>query len=134
MGCYQFDYQIVVGKTRPLPLLEVMLFGPTGASPVLALIDSGAEHCIFPESKALDVGIDLPAKANYELQYGGSVAPGKNVDSYIYLGQRRIRTNIVFVERRAFPYALLGRNRVFSQFNEVVFLEKLRTPRVEFRY
>ena len=59
---------------------------------------------------------------------------GRRVRAYIELEQQRLDTDIVFVERLDVPYGLLGRRGVFSRFNEVVFLEKIRTPRVEFRW
>ena len=43
-------------------------------------------------------------------------------------------TDVVFVERLEFPYALLGRRGVFAQFREVAFIEKSNPPRVEFRW
>lgn len=134
MGVLSFDYQIVAGESNLLPLCEIRLLGPTGAVPILAMIDSGATHPIFPMKAAEDAGIVLPRNANFWIQYGGSRTDARKVDAALMLRDFRWRAEVAFVERLDFRYALLGRIGVFAQFNEVVFLEKLKNPRVELRY
>ena len=53
---------------------------------------------------------------------------------YVQLGDKRWNAEVIFVERLAFSYGLLGRKGIFNQFNEVTFLEKSKVPRVEFRW
>jgi hypothetical protein len=132
MSLLSCDYQILSGQSFPLPICNLHLLGPNGKVLVRALIDSGATHPIFPEKAAEDAGIGLPRYANFTIRYGGSITPGRKVKAYMALGEVRWGAEVVFVERLDFPYALLGRIGVFAQFNEVTFLEKVKTPRVEF--
>jgi hypothetical protein len=128
-----FPYQIVAGRGRPAPICDVALLGPQGHAGVRALVDSGAVYSVFPRKAAEDAGIMLSAGVKTLIQYGGSRDVGTRLRSYIELGGSRYRVDVVFVERLAFRFALLGRAGVFSQFREVAFLEKAATPRVEFR-
>lgn len=133
MGTVSFPYQIVVGWGRPVPLCDVTLLGPEGRARVRALVDSGAVYSVFPRKAAEDAGIMMAAGVKTLIQYGGSRDVGTRVRRYIELGGNRYRVDVVFVERLPFRFALLGRGGVFSQFREVTFLEKIATPRVEFR-
>ena len=117
-----------------MPLCDVYLIGPKDRARVTAAVDSGALYSVFPLRAAEDAGLVLPTVANFPIQYGGSVTLGRRVRAYIELEYRRWSTEIVFVEKLDLPYGLLGRRGVFGQFNEVAFLEKIRTPRVELRW
>ena len=127
-------YRIVLGRPEPLPLCDVYVLGPRGRARVTCVIDTGALYSHFLAGVAEEVGILLPTSPNHPIQYGESRSMGRRVRAYIELEQQRLDTDIVFVERLDVPYGLLGRRGVFSRFNEVVFLEKIRTPRVEFRW
>jgi hypothetical protein len=133
MPVVSYDYQILVGDRFPRPICEIKLYGSKRAVPQRVLVDSGAEYTIFHESVAEDLGIELANGQRMPVQYGGSTAFGTLVDTVIEVGGCRFRVDAIYVERLDFPYGLLGRRCVFSRFNEVVFLEKLKTPRVEFR-
>lgn len=98
------------------------------------MFDSGALLPIFPRRAAEDAGVSLPDAPNFPIQYGGGVEQGRRVRAYIEIRQRRLDVEIVFVERLELPYALLGRRGIFGYFNEVAFLEKVATPRVELRW
>ncbi len=97
------------------------------------MVDSGAVYSVFPRKAAEVAGIMLDAGGQTLVQYGRSQDVGTRLRSYIELGGSRYRVDVVFVERLAFRFALLGREGVFPQFREVAFLEKIATPRVEFR-
>lgn len=127
-------YQIEGGSPHMLPLCEVALLGPNGRMPVRVMIDSGAVYSVFPRKAAEDAGIRLPGSPNHQTQFGGSVTPGWRHPVDIELQGHRWRMEIVFVEHIAYSYALLGRRGVFARFNEVVFIEKSPTPRVELRW
>jgi len=133
MPIVKYNYQILVGENDPKPICEIMLYGSRRAAPQRVKIDSGATYTIFHQSVAEDLGIELANGQNFPIQYGGSITPGRLVDSVIEVGGWKFRVDAVYVERLEFPYGLLGRRCVFSRFNEVVFLEKQKTPRVEFR-
>jgi hypothetical protein len=127
-------YRIAWGRPELLPLCDVYLIGPKERVRVTSVVDSGALCPVFPLRAAEDAGIVLPASANCSIQYGGSVTLGRRVRVYIELKHRRWDTEIIFVEKLDLPYGLLGRQGVFGQFNEVAFLERIRTPRVELRW
>jgi len=127
-------YRIIFGTQDLLPLCDVYVLGPRGRARVTSLLDTGAFYSVFPTRVAEDVGLPLPKSPNFPIQYGGSVAYGRRIRCHIELEQRRLDTEIVFVERLDFPFGLLGRRSIFSRFNEVVFLERVRTPRVELRW
>jgi hypothetical protein len=129
-----FPYEIVLGRPELLPLCTVDVLGPKGRARVRAVFDSGAEFPVFPRRAADDVGMPLPAAPNFPIQYGGSREYGRRVRAYIEIRQRRLDTEIIFVDRLAFAYALLGRRGIFGRFNEVAFLERVAAPRVELRW
>ncbi len=128
------DYRFVPGYDRRMPICDLYLIGPRGRVTVRALVDSGATYSVFPIKAAEDAGIRLTAGLNLLVQYGGSDVLGRQVPAYLELKGRRFNADVVFVERLNFSFALLGRVGVFAQFNEVVFLEKIKNPRVEFRW
>ena len=127
-------YRILLGRPELLPLCDVDLLGPRGRARVTSVFDTGALYAVFPTRVAEDVGLPLPRSPNFAVQYGGSVAFGRRIRAYIELAERRLDTEIIFVDRLDLPYGLLGRRGVFNRFNEIVFLEKERTPRVELRW
>jgi len=48
------------GRTvRPRPLIPVTLIGPGGTSRARALVDTGADDTLFPDSAAVNIGLDL---------------------------------------------------------------------------
>jgi hypothetical protein len=48
------------GRTvRPRPLVNILVIGPTDSRLRPALLDSGADDTIFPETLATDIGLDL---------------------------------------------------------------------------
>ena len=121
------------GHYESLPLCEVSLIGPARTVPVIAAVDSGATHPFFPASSAADAGIDLSKARSFHVTFGGSDAFGKATVCYLTIGGRRLRAEVVFVDDIQLGYALLGRSGIFSQFNEVSFLERSADKRVEFR-
>ena len=124
-------YRIVAGEPYPVPLCDVYLLGPAGRILVDAVIDSGAVRPIFPRKAAEDAGIQLPSAPNSRIQYGGGFTDCVLMRVHLLLGELRWDVDVSFAERLDLPYALLGRRGVFSQFNEVKFLEKSAPARVE---
>jgi hypothetical protein len=134
MSVLGLPYRFMLGRGDLLPLCDVYLIGPATRALVTALIDSGAVYPVFPERAAEDAGITLPKVRRFTVQYGGGTSAGTLARVYIELVGRRWETDIVFVERLDPPYALLGRRGVFARFNEIAFLERVPTPRVELRW
>ena len=128
-------YRIVAGRPEQLPLCDVYVLGPLGRLLVTCVVDTGTMYPVFPQKVAEDAGLSLSTvPKTFRIQYGRNDDFGRLVRTHIELEQQRFDTEIVFVERLAFPYGLLGRRGVFSRFSEVVFLEKVRPPRVELRW
>ena len=127
-------HRIVAGRTELLPLCDVDVLGSRGRQPVTCVVDTGAMYPVLLAQVAEDVGLSLPKSPNFTIQYGGSVEFGRLIRVYIELERQRFDTEIVFVENLPFHYGLLGRRGVFSRFNEVVFVEKVATPRIELRW
>lgn len=118
-----------------IPLCDVRLHGPARSVTAEAVVDSGAVYSFFPRSAAEDAGIDLERGRAFEAIFGGSVdRKAKLVRVDLNIQDRRIRAEVVFVERLALGYALLGRQGIFSQFNEVCFLERTLDRRAELRF
>ncbi len=134
MRVLSLPYEIVLGRSALLPACDIHLLGPHGRALVKVVVDSGAEYPVFPASAAEDAGLPLPVAPNVFIQYGAGRSPGRLLRAYIELRGRRWDTEIVFVERLDFRYGLLGRRGVFARFNEVAFLEKVSTPRIELRW
>lgn len=124
-------YQVVTSEPYPLPLCDVYLLGPAGRVLVRAVLDSGAVRPIFPRTAAEDAGIALPTRTDHVIQYGGGRTNCVLFRSQLVLGDFRWSADVSFVDRLELPYALLGRRGVFSQFNEVKFLEKTLPARIE---
>jgi hypothetical protein len=83
---------------------------------------------------AENVGLDISKGAIQPIEYGGSAASGRRLPVYLEVRGRRLRSEMVFVHRLDFPFVMLGRMGVFPWFNEVAFLERIKAPRVEFRW
>ena len=128
-------YRIVAGEKYLLPICSLTLLGPgtSGRASLDVLVDTGATFSVFPNRAAEDVGLPLPRSPNFPLRFGSSVLPGRRTTAYVELDGRRFRTDVVFVERLLFRFALLGRRGIFARFREVAFLERRPSPAVEFR-
>jgi hypothetical protein len=130
----RFDYRIVPQEPHPVPLVELLLYGPRDTVVIPAVVDSGAVRPIFPRQAADDAGIALPASPNSRIQYGIGPTRAWLARAEVSLGERRWRVEVSFVERLELGYALLGRRGVFGQFNEVAFAEKVAVPQLVFRW
>jgi hypothetical protein len=118
-----------------VPTCSLSLLGPAapGRTPIEALIDSGATVSVFHRSAADSVGIELPRAHNYRIGYGGSTVPGWKQRVTLDMRGQRWTCDVVFVDRLAFPYSLLGRSGVFPRWKEVTFVEQQSPAFVEFR-
>lgn len=70
------------------PYLLVTLFHGTEKRRVLALVDSGADYCLFHSSVAAELGIDL--KSGWVKDFGG-IAAGQDVQAYMHTIQIEIQ-------------------------------------------
>src|SRR5258708_32466502 len=60
--------------TRPKPLIEISLGGPSDTRLVQALLDTGADDTVFPERYAALIGIDLTNAPEAEASGIGGLA------------------------------------------------------------
>jgi hypothetical protein len=140
MPQFKLHYQAHSGKAGHghLPLCELALIGPIRRVPIIAVVDSGATHPMFPASAAMDAGIDLSRARPISVDFGGSTTVGKLVRTYIeFLGlsERRLCPDVIFVEEEMkLGYAMLGRRGIFAQFAEIAFAEKISPGRIIFRW
>lgn len=129
-----FRYRILSGQPYLFPMCDLQLLGPRGRANLVALVDTGATYSLFPASAARDVGIVLPLAPNQNVQYGDSLGFGRRVRADILLGSRQMRVPVVFVERLAFRFALLGRLGVVARFNSLTFVERSDRPWTAFAW
>ncbi|MBI2373115.1 MAG: retropepsin-like domain-containing protein [Deltaproteobacteria bacterium] len=116
------------------PLCPVTVVGPNGSRAIDALVDTGADVSCFPRTLAVELGIDLTRGSACPIVFGSSTSHGiRTTADLIFAGQRR-RPDVVWVGDMVYPHPVLGRSGVFSIFGEVAFIERERTPRVEFRW
>jgi hypothetical protein len=134
-GVFVQQYRQVIGESFPVPLIDLILIGPTERIPLVAMVDSGAYRPIFPKKAAEMAGIELSNCYAGGVQYGGSVTSGKIARVKIELIPNGpiLDTSILFVDEFQFPYFLLGRIGFFDRFNEVAFIQKPKPGRVELR-
>jgi len=123
---------------RLLPICTLYLLGPGGTegqprTPIEALVDSGAAESVFHASAAEAVGIELPIAPNATVGYGASTVAGWRTRVRLELRGEQWNCAVIFVEKLAFSYSLLGRRGVFARVREVTFVEQQRPHFVEFR-
>ncbi|SRR6266446_5260734 len=70
------------------PYLLVTLYYGTNKRPVLSLVDSGADYCLFHSSVASELGIEL--KGGWLKEFGG-IATGEPVQAYMHTIQIEIQ-------------------------------------------
>lgn len=111
------------------PVVEVVILGPRKAS-VHALIDSGADFCIFDDRVTEYVGVEFePQLHRNATGIGGTLrARGAWVD--LMVARRRLRMPIFFAPN--LPINLLGRDDFFRIFH-VCFDERAHELELRFR-
>ncbi len=109
------------GPNIAYPLVPVTLFGPSGSVTFLALLDSGADDCIFHADYAAQVGLQV--KAGRQEKRGG-IVPDETTPVYVHevdmsIGdhQARFRCEVAFslVMPKQPTDQLIGREGVFDK-------------------
>ena len=83
----KFKYRKIPNVTHPgkgwfnRPYLKVRLFNGAKHQDVLALVDSGADACLFHSSIADELGIDT--RSSLRTDFGG-IAAGEVVEAYVH--------------------------------------------------
>jgi len=120
------------------PICVVLIQGPTRYASIRALVDSGATHPFFPESAAIEAGLDLERAQRFHCDFVGASTEGRKVRNVtLAIRGHRLVSDIVFIEDAMidhFGLPLLGRAGVFSSFDEIAFRERDDPMRVELRW
>jgi predicted aspartyl protease len=108
-----FQYR-ELGPNLFFPAVDVTLIGPNGEEDLLAIIDTGAQYCLFSGLRAHSIGLDLTTGRRERLSglAGQLLARVHEVELEI-LGTR-FRCEVAFSEQHI-PRELLGRHTLFNQ-------------------
>jgi len=100
------------------PIIPITLFGPKGSVSIDALIDSGADRCLFNDQIGREIGLDLE-KGEKEIFSG---IEGGQIGAYLH----KIQLKIIGIEKRieiiaGFSdapgvFAILGQDGFFDAF------------------
>lgn len=104
------------GDVRFLPMVEVSVHGPAGSRELVALVDSGAEHCVlgFDVSDRLKISL-MDAEHVIVIGAGGHDLDGYKTAVDLQLGRRRWQAPVLFSQAGA-RRAILGQIGVFAFF------------------
>jgi hypothetical protein len=118
---------------RFAPIIPVTLFSRSLAFKTEAYVDSGAFCSIF-QSEILEVLQLSKEQAQTKILKAadGNLIPACLFRLPIQIADRRLRASIAFSDKLKIGFNLLGRQTIFSAFEEVVFNE--RQKKVIFRY
>ncbi len=97
------------------PMIPVQLSHQDKSIVVHALVDSGADHCIFPADVAEYLGHRLKSGEKRKFQGIGGDIHGYLHQNYLKLLGKSIRCNIYFSEEYN-DFGLLGQREFFSNF------------------
>ena len=112
------DYaRIFSGKPLYLPLLTIVVRHQEKKRKLLALVDSGADACLFPRDVAEILGIDVEAGRRANLTgIGGNRIPFFFHEIEILFDRYQVRTQAGFAKGSIGATGLLGQEGFFDQF------------------
>ena len=112
------DYAPVFpGQPLCIPLLTVVIRHQGKRHKLLALVDSGADACLFPRDVADILGINIRTGRCASLTgIGGHRVPFYFHDVEILFNQYQIRTQVGFAKEGIGATGLLGQKGFFDQF------------------
>jgi hypothetical protein len=118
---------------RFAPIIPVTLFSRSLTFKTEAYVDSGAFCSIFQSGilEALQLTKEQ-AQTKFLKAADGNFIPAYLFRLPIQIADRRLRASIAFSDKLKIGFNLLGRQTIFSAFEEVVFNE--REKKVIFRY
>jgi hypothetical protein len=119
-------YRKIPDETRPegysfYPLLQVLVRHDLNMRPLLALVDSGAQDCIFPASTGKVLGVDVPSGKQHKfLSFNLQETSGfvHRVHLQVPGFPHWIDVDAVFVESEVMP--ILGESDFFESY-QIVF-------------
>lgn len=105
-------------KWTSRPIIPVTLFGPKGSVNVDALIDSGADKCLFNSALGNEIGLDLEKgeKENFSGIEGEEItASMRRVQLQVVGIDEKIEITAGFTDARG-VFAILGQEGFFDNF------------------
>jgi len=107
-------------KVRIIPIIPVTLVGPQKSITVDALVDSGAENCIFPGMLGLALGLDVNRAPKQLLSgLGGRVVEARFHHIELKVGKETIKAYAGFSFDTIGITGLLGQRGFFDSFRVV---------------
>lgn len=113
---YKYRSQRRGNDIRYLPLIPIELHSSKRHLRVRALIDSGAEHTVFSQQIANQLGISLSENRRVMLQTIGGIVPGFLSTIELQLASHRWSTDVIFTDGLAADSGLLGQLGFFQFF------------------
>jgi len=112
-----FSYEEITPQVRR-PIIPVLLTSETTFIIYRALVDSGADYCIFSIDLAYLLGIKLSSRDN--VSFTG--VDGEKIEGFwgeveIRIGGISYKTKAIFAEISEFGHGILGHKGFFDQFD-----------------
>lgn len=99
------------------PIIPIILKSDTSFTPYPALIDSGADFCIFNKELAKLLGISLSAEKVPFVGIGKSMVEGYWGEVQLRIGDEMYPTNVIFADISDFGHGILGQKGFFDHFD-----------------
>lgn len=112
-----YKYYKVTSKISR-PIIPIILKSSSSVSLYSALVDSGADHCIFSLDIADAMGIKLRSKDKTKISGIGK----EEVDGFwsqieFRIGGKIYSTKVIFAKINEYGYGILGQNGFFDHFD-----------------
>ena len=111
---YQHTYQLFPNSR---PLIPIRLHGQPGFQPIdtLALLDSGADRCVFSDAFAVRLGLDLSGGKSILIKgaTGGQYA-ARIIPVTVELAGTAFQCHAAFTSGNL-PYSFVGREEIFDK-------------------
>ncbi len=111
-----FPYQEITSKIRR-PLIYITVRSTTHFAIYPALIDSGADYCIFSLELAQDLNITLSKTKISFKGVGKEKIMGRWGNIELKIGDTRYQTKVLFAEISKFGHGILGQLGFFNHFD-----------------
>ena len=119
----KYKYLVSFNRTRNKPhfrrpIVDVVIFGPKGNVPTIALLDSGADYCLFNIEFAKQIGVDLK-----KCEKGQTIGvEGGKIDIYM----TEVEIQIQHLQKIIVPVGFIDSPSVTGLLGQVGFFDKNR--------
>lgn len=114
---FHYRPQLRGGEVRYLPLVPIEVYGPQSHVRVQALVDSGAEHTLFPLEIAERLSLPYHGSPQVSIQgVTGPTAVGYRVPLELSVGAHRWTTQAICIDGLETKSGLLGQLGFFEFF------------------